>query len=77
MHGDIHKLRMYVPGLAALNGLTCFVDSHASVFCSLRCANADSHVHILDEPPVFFMMHVFFGKCASNVSTTVSEQSNI
>ena len=27
----------------------------------LECANADSHVHILDEAPVFFMMHVFLG----------------
>ena len=39
----------------------------------LEGANADSRVHILDEPPVFLCV---FGKCASNVIATASELSN-
>ena len=42
----------------------------------LECANADSHVHILDEPPVFFCDAHVFGKCASSVIATASELSN-
>ena len=42
----------------------------------LECANADSHVHILDEPPVFLCDARVFGKCASSVIATASELSN-
>ena len=42
----------------------------------LECANADSPVHILDEPPVFLCDTRVFGKCASSVIATASELSN-